>query len=219
MTTPNLSKRVGSSVAKTFPRSALASAVLLVACATSERIVKVYENPEFHGEPFAKILVVGAHEDSGIRRRFEDSLVTAIIAASGVAVSSLSVMSADAPIEREPLLAAVRASGSDAVLITRLLNAEISRRTEGGRTTAAAQRRNNIPLADFFRYDYVEYQDPMTVTTVRTVVLSTDLYNVADESKVWSVESTSFDKASVYGLIDGSSGAISAQLARDGLID
>ena len=42
---------------------------------------------------------------------------------------------------------------------------------------------------------------------------------VADESKVWSVESTSFDKASVYGLIDGSSGAISAQLARDGLID
>jgi hypothetical protein len=196
----------------------VAIAALLTACASTDRVVKIYENPDFDGGAFGKILVIGVSEDNGIRRRFEDSLVAAIGAENGVAVSSLTVMPADAPIEREPVVAAVRETGADAVLVTRLVNSESSMNVEGGRSAVGVQRRSELPVADFFRYEYVEYVDPMSVTTTRTVVLSTDVYNVADESKVWSVESTSFEKTSVYGLIDGSSGAISAQLARDGLL-
>jgi len=180
--------------------------------------VKTYENPDFEGGPFSKILVIGVSDDAGNRRRFEDSLVRAIGLQSGVAVSSLTVMSADAPIEREQVLAAVRDSGADAVLATRLVDAQSNMNVEGGRTLTSVERRDGIPVADFFRYEYVEYVDPMSVTTTQTVVLSTDVYNVADESIVWSAETTSFEKTSVHGVIDGSSDSISTQLARDGLI-
>jgi len=103
-------------------------------------------------------------------------------------------------------------------MITRLLDVESNTSVEEGRVTATAQRRNDIAMVDFFRYDYAEYRDPMTVSTVHTVILLTDLYNVADENKIWSVESTSFDKASVYGVIDGTSRGITDQLRRDRLI-
>lgn len=75
-----------------------------------------------------------------------------------------------------------------------------------------------MPLVDFFRYDYVEYKDPMTIESVHSVVLATDLYDVADEVKVWSVETTSIDKRSVDELIDSTSRAIARQLERDKLI-
>ena len=205
--------------AKPAQWAAILGAALLSGCAASERIVKVFEDPNFDAGPFTRILVVGVHEDAGIRRQFENSLVAAMNTTGPAAVASLSLMSADDPIERDRVVAAARETAADAVLITRLLDSE-STTTVQGRQSAGAEavRRNDIALADFFRYDYVEYQDPMSITTVRTVVLSTDLYNVADENKIWSVESTSFDKGSVYGLIDGSSRSITDQLRRDGLI-
>ena len=73
-------------------------------------------------------------------------------------------------------------------------------------------------MADFFRYEYAEYQDPMTITTVHTVILATDLYDLASESKVWGVESTSLDKATVDATIDGASRAIARALSNDGLL-
>ena len=192
--------------------------LFLVACTTADRVVKLYEASDFEGGPFSNVLVVGAHEDSGTRRRFEDSVVNSLRASGTQAMSSIAIMGADVEINRETLLAAVGEADSDAVLITRLQDVQTRTQVEGGRVGAEAQRRNNIPLADFFRYDYVEYEDPMTITRVHTVVLATDLYNVADEAKIWSIESTSFDKQSVYGVIDSASAAISSQLTRDGLI-
>lgn len=196
----------------------LAGSLLLAGCAASDRVVKTYESPDFDGGPFNRILIVAAHEETGTRRLFENSLRAVLNENGAIAVTSLSVMDAEEPIEREPVIAAVRETGADAVLVTRLLDVASSTSVEGGRTATDAQRRNDIPLADFFRYDYVEYQDPMTITTVRTVVLSTDLYNVADETKVWSAESTSFDKETVYGVIGSATRGLTDQLRRDQLI-
>jgi len=209
----------GRRTARTFRQGLLLAGMLLLAgCAASDRVVKTYESPDFDGGPFNKILIVGAHEDTGTRRFFENSFTAVLNENGAIAVTSLSVMDSEEPIEREPVIAAVRETGADAVLVTRLLDVASSTSVEGGRTVADAQRRNDIPLADFFRYDYVEYQDPMTTTTVNTVVLSTDLYNVADESKVWSAESTSFDKGSVYGVVDSATRGLTNQLRRDQLI-
>ncbi len=121
-------------------------------------------------------------------------------------------------ISRDSIVEIVETENFDAVLVTRLVDLDIQIERREGRSTAQAQRRDDLPLVDFFRYDYVEYQDPMTSTTVRTVVLVTDLYNVADESKVWSVESTSIQKDGVYELINDISGALASALTRDNLI-
>ena len=194
------------------------AAATLAGCAMPDRVVKRYEDSDFAGGPFTKVLVVGAHEDGDVRRRFENGVVRSLNAAGTDAISSLTVMRSSQDISRESLLTATSTLGSDAVLITRLVDVESRAEIQQGRTSVTAQQRDDLPLADFFRYDYAEYQDPLTITTIRTVVLATDLYNVADENRVWSVESTSFEKETVDAVIDGASRAISSALERDGLI-
>jgi hypothetical protein len=194
-------------------------ALLLCACAsTGDRVVKVFEDRAALDSPYTRILVVGAHAETGTRRTFEDSVVRALAALGAEARSSLAVMDAAQNIDRESVVAAMREAGADAVLVTRVVDIETQSEIEQGQTQAELARRNDVPLADFFRYEYVESADAMTVTTVRTVILETDVFDAAREKKVWSVESTSFDKQTAYGVIDGVARAISAELERDGLI-
>jgi hypothetical protein len=194
-------------------------ALLLCACAsTGDRVVKVFEDRAALDSPYTRILVVGAHAETGTRRTFEDSVVRALAALGAEARSSLAVMDAAQNIDRESVVAAMREAGADAVLVTRVVDIETQSEIEQGQTQAELARRNDVPLADFFRYEYVESADAMTVTTVRTVILETDVYDAASEKKIWSVESTSFDKQTAYGVIDGVARAISAELERDGLI-
>jgi hypothetical protein len=200
--------------------AALAATLALSGCAsTGDRVVKVYEDrAAFAAAPYTRILVVGAHAETGTRRTFEDSVVRALASLGAEARSSLAVMDEAANIDRESVVAAARETGADAVLVTRVVDIEVKSEIEQGQTQAELARRNDVPLADFFRYEYVESADAMTLTTVRTVILDTDVFDAASEKRVWSVESTSFDKQTAYGVIDGVADAISAELARDGLI-
>jgi hypothetical protein len=196
----------------------LFSALLIASCAPSTQVITQYQNPAF-ADRVAKVLVVGIHEDRSIRRRFEDAMVNALRAEGADAQSSTSAMGADRALNRDTLVAAAQDSGSDAVLITRLLDTQARADIEQGRSTAEAQRRHDVPIADFFRYDYAEYQDPMTVTTVRTVVLVSDLYSTAAETKIWSAESTAFEKETAAAVITEVSAGLASRLGRDGLLD
>jgi hypothetical protein len=198
----------------------LAGALALCACAaTGERIVKVYEDRAALNAPYSRILVVGAHAQAGTRRTFEDHVVRALAALGTEARSSLAVMGEAQAIDRDAVVAAVRASGADAVLVTRVVDIETQSEVEQGQPQAEVRRRSDVPMADFFRYEYAESPDAMTVTTVRTVILETDVYDAASEKKVWAVESTSFDKQTAYGVIEEVAQTISAELASDGLIE
>jgi hypothetical protein len=195
-------------------------ALALCACAsTGDRVVKVYEDRAALAAPYTRILVVGAHAETGTRRTFEDSVVRALAALGTEARSSLAVMDEAESIDRESVVAAVREAGADAVLVTRVVDIETQSEIEQGQTQAELARRSDVPLADFFRYEYIESADAMTVTTVRTVILETDVYDAKSEKKVWAVESTSFDKQTAYGVIDEVAHAVTAELARDGLIN
>ena len=193
----------------------LASA--LASCTTPGRVERLYRDTAVT-EAFANILVVGVHEDGTVRRRYERSVAAALEDAGVIAASSLSVMQTSDEISRDTLVVAAQETGADAVMITRLLSVESRAEVEQGRSTFDASPRGNVPIADFFRYDYAEYQDPMVITTVRTVVLATDLYSVATENRVWSVESTSFDKASDDAILYDVARSISRALTNDGLI-
>ena len=65
---------------------------------------------------------------------------------------------------------------------------------------------------------YSKYADPMPVTTAYTVRVRTDLYTVENQTRVWAVESTAFEKQNLFGVIDGIAKALTTQLRSDGLI-
>ena len=198
--------------------AAIGCVSILCGCASSDRVVKTYEDPDFTGRAFANVLVVGVHQNATTRRRFESAVAEAIRARGAAASPSLNFMLSTDDLSRDSLLTIVKREGFDAVLVTRLLDAQVRVENREGRSTAEAQRRNDIVLADFFRYDYIEYKDPMVSNTVSTVILATDLYDVASESKIWSVESSAVDKASVYETIKTTSSVLATALSRDGLI-
>jgi hypothetical protein len=58
----------------------------------------------------------------------------------------------------------------------------------------------------------------MSLSAVRSVVVSSDLYRVADRARIWSVESTAVEKENAMELIDGIAGSTRRQLQRDGLV-
>ena len=190
----------------------------LAGCASNDSIVKVYEDPEFRGGTFDHVLVVGAYNDIIIRRQGENALAAVISATGSEATPSLAVMEAASELDRNSVVAAAERVGADAVLVARVLDVEHRIVEADGRSTTVAQRRDDVPLVDFFRYDYETYADPMTYSAVRTVLLSIDLYDVDTENRIWSVESTSFEKETTDEIIDGASSRIAAQLRTDGLI-
>ena len=134
--------------------AAALSAVALLGCSTSDRVVRLYENPDFVGGPFTNILVVGVHEDADARRRFESGVAGAIREGGTSATPSLNFMRSTDEISRESIVEIVERESFDAVLVTRLVDLDVQIERREGRSTAQAQRRDDLPLVDFFRYDY-----------------------------------------------------------------
>jgi hypothetical protein len=197
----------------------LLTAVLFGGCASApDRVIRVYQNSEYTGGPFSNVLVIGIAANADNRRLFERGVAQAISAEGTRAQSSLTVMRSSDPISRESVLAAADSAGADAVLITRIIDSAIRAEVEEGKSSIDVLRRNQIPMIDFFRYYYTEYQDPMDVTTIQSVVLATELYDVANEARIWGVESTSMDKTTVFETVDGAARGLSNALRRDGLI-
>jgi hypothetical protein len=182
-------------------RCALLLSLLLTGCANADQLAETSKDPAFTST-VSKILVVGVHADSNVRGMFENSLVRALRTAAAEGESSLARMGSAQAVSAETLLAAAERADADAVLVTRVLSVETNESEDPG--FAAAVR----PHAE----------DPLTSAATSTVSVRSDLYTVANQAKVWSAESTTFDKANLFGVIDGITAAISAKLRSDRLI-
>jgi hypothetical protein len=193
---------------RVFDRPTLRSAALLglflVGAAAGDEVVKVYEDPAFEGT-VAKILVVGVHEDTGVRGQFENTLSRALRAAGASAEASLYTVSSARELTADSLVTAAGRVRADAVLVTRVVD---------------VQTQNPDATADFTEYfrAYSRYEDPLPVTATHTVRVRTDLYIVEGQARIWGVESTAFEKPNLFGVIDGIAKAVTAQLRADGLV-
>jgi len=199
--------------------SMLAVGLIVAACAASSgQVVKTFELVEPAGAPFSRVLVVGAHKDRSIRRQFEKTMVDALREEQVDALSSIANMPDGAALNAETVGNTAREMRADGVLVTRLKDVKWSTDFEEGRSTTEARRKEDGNLLDFFRYDYVEHEDPMHAATVRTVVVASDFYRVSDRTKIWSVESTAVEKETAMDVIESIAASTRAQLQRDGLV-
>lgn len=185
--------------------AALLLGLLLALGAGADEVLKTYQDPSFDST-VAKILVVGVHEDFGVRGQFENTVARALRAAGTAGEASLYSLSSAGELTAESLVAAAGKAGADAVMVTRVVDVQ----TEHPDATAS--------FTEYFQA-YSKYADPMPMTTAYTVRVHTDLYLVANQTRVWAVESTAFEKQNLFGVIDGIAKALTAQLRKDGLIE
>jgi len=178
--------------------------LLLARAAAADEVVKTYQDPAFKGT-VSKILVVGVHDDFSVRGQFENTVARALRAAGTAGEASLYSLSSAGELTPDALVAAARKARADAVLVTRVV--DVKTENPGATTT----------FTQYFQA-YSKYADPMPVTTAYTVRVRTDLYTVENQTRVWAVESTAFEKQNLFGVIDGIAKALTTQLRSDGLI-
>ena len=183
---------------------ALLFGLLLARAEAADEVVKTYQDPAFKGT-VAKILVVGVHDDFSVRGQFENTVARALRAAGTAGEASLYSLSSAGELKPDALVAAARKARADAVLVTRVV--DVKTENPGATTT----------FTQYFQA-YSKYADPMPVTTAYTVRVRTDLYTVENQTRVWAVESTAFEKQNLFGVIDGIAKALTTQLRSDGLI-
>jgi hypothetical protein len=104
-------------------RGALAALVglgLLASCASTQ-LKDTWKDPAFSGPPLKQVLVIGAVKSDVNRRVFEDAFAAALTAAGTSAQPSYPTLPEAGAMSNERVQAAVKATGAEAVLVTRVL--------------------------------------------------------------------------------------------------
>jgi hypothetical protein len=207
-----------------MPKRILATSVTCIAlaallgCSQPTRVTSTWAEQEPpDSRTFEKILVVGVTTNANRRRSFEDAVVDHLKARGNNAWASSRVMDVSATLDRESIGQAAESVGADALIATRLISRKVVAEEVDSRTGVKTQRKTGN-VVDFFRYDYNEYEEPAYVIPKNTVVLSTDLYETRQGTLIYSLETTTYDKETIYDIIEEVSAAITSRLSRDKLV-
>lgn len=206
-----------SNTAKLQFLACIALAAAITGCTTPSTTTRDFADPSLKGASFANILVVAQGQSLNSRAQFERAVVRDL-KKIGVAGSPFyEAVDRKAPINRETVRQALTTGAFDAVLVTRVLDADSALDVGKDIAGARATRRDGRPL-DFFRYDYEETPVSGAVSLHLAATLQSDLYRVTDEQKIWTATYTNPDSDSVANFVDDAASEIVKLLDRDRLV-
>ncbi len=146
-------------------------------------------------------------ENTTNRDIWEDRMA-AQLRKSGVAViTGGKAFAGDDKITKEEVLAYVKQHGTDAVLVTRLVDVKKERayyQSSTGYMGSSYGRSSYGPSNSFSRHysnSYNVVSTPGYTATLTLVLLETNLYQSSSQDLVWSVSSETFDPQSVNDLV------------------
>ena len=192
----------------------LAFAALLLAGCASTTLRDSWSDPAFRGPPFRKVLVLGVTGDVAARRIFEDVMAARITATGAEGIPAYRFLPDGGRIPEAELDRAVRASGADALLMSRVRN--IDRRTDVFTTMAPAP--GSGPWGPGW---YGMYSGWFPVTEVRQydiAVVETTLFDTAPKQLVWTGMTETYEPRSMQQDAPGFSDVIVKALAGRGLL-
>lgn len=191
-------------------------AFMLVGCSQPVRV-----HSTWHGErvavPLDRVLVVSVTSDLNGRRMFEDLVVDQLARGGNTAWASSRKMDNARPVQREGVEQAVRETGAMLVVVTRLVEVDLSISEQGERGGLKVQRRHETPV-DFFRYDYKVVEPTSALVPASAVTLSTDVYSVEEGRLLYSMDTIIPARESRLEIIDEAALSIAGRLRKEGLV-
>lgn len=203
----------------------LAAFVLIfAACSSTKNSSGVWVNTEkIQGKQFSNIFIVVMTADIEARSTLENDLAAAATAKGNRAVKSIDVMAPSfkdpqAP-SKEEIVGKVKSSGCDAVFVATLLKKEEGIRYSPGTTTYS-------PLSYYTWHGYYGYYSnyyptistPGYYSKEKTYFMQSNLYDVATEELMWSVQSKIFDPSSLNGFSKSYTSRLVKQLEKETLL-
>jgi hypothetical protein len=196
--------------------SALATALILIACTTVTKIPLQWTDPAFQGEPFQKIFVIGVAESDVGRRQFEDSFAAAISERGSSAASSYSRLPETDRLSEERVRQAIAGEDYDAVIVTRVLAIDEQQQYVPPRTYTAP--RGHRGYYGYYQTSWDVVHEPGYYTTTTVVRLETNLYDARTAQLVWSGQSETFDPRDTADAIASMTQSVARALAEQHLL-
>lgn len=194
-----------------------AIALFAAGCASQSRttVEKLYQHAD--AKRYERILVVGIAADASGRRQMEDLVTAELSNAVESAVPAYSRVGAMPTVTQDAIDLAAEATDSDAILVTHVVSVSTTAEVREGRVDMLSECRGGNP-ADYFLYDHEELREPDSVTFAHEVIVVSNLYEAGSGTRLWTIQSTCFNKAHLDSVMRDEARAIVRQLRRDGLI-
>jgi Domain of unknown function (DUF4136) len=161
-------------------RCVLTIALSFVAGCTSTQIVNQWSDPNYTPSSLRKIVVLGISTQIALRRSFEDEFVAQLRSSGIQAVPSYQVIPEEGQAPEQRLLSAVKRTGADAAIMTRLVRVERRKQITPGYY-------NPYPgLYGWYASGWAGFYEPPRVYHYDVYTSETSLYDLARDRLVWA---------------------------------
>ena len=195
---------------------AMAFAATLVACASTS-LDGVWMDPEYAVEGMDNFMVVAIADNSGNRRLYETEMTTKLQSKKVRAIPSYTVVADGQDISEESLHPILIQNEVDAIIVTRVLSVDTSTDYVPGSTYVVP----NSYYGGFYGYysrSYAVVSDPGYYTENTTVLLETNVYDVANSKLIWSGVSRTYNPSNTSSAINEITSLIVDSMNKDGLL-
>jgi hypothetical protein len=193
------------------------AATLAGGCAPQAEVVKLYDDPARVAKTYTRLLVVDISSDHSQQQSFENEIVLKLQRKQVDAIPSYTYLDASDGLLQDDINRVAEAVGADGVLVTHIVSVDISIDRVEGRREIESTCRGGDPV-DYFLYDHKVISEPDSVKLAHTVIVISNLYDVGSQDRVWTIQSTCFEKTSMPAVLLDEATAIVRQLRIDQLI-
>ena len=194
----------------------LAAAALVLAACAPTTIRDSWHDPEYRGAAFRSVLVLGVFPNIAERRQFEDVMAATIGATGARGIPAYRFLPGQERASEAELDRAVRESGADALLMSRLVSVDT-------RTQVSTQQRPAPPGpwgwgAWYSGWWGAGWQTVTTVTQYDIAAVETTLFSAKSGRVVWTGVTETFQPRSVAREAPAFSETIVGALQAPGLL-
>ena len=212
-----------------FPLWFSCSTVLLVfllaltaASGKSLKMITSWFNPQYEGQKFHKILVIGVARDLAVRADFEDKMAVQIARPGMETIPGNQILLRPDPNAKpdfDYLRAQIKSNHVDAVVVSRLLSVD-KKVTSVPSSTYVAPFPYYYSFYGYLGAVYPVVYDPGYTREDTTVRVETNVYATSkpDGDLVWTAVSDSFNPKSAEKVADGLVKEIPRRMEKDGLL-
>jgi len=195
----------------------LIAVFLASSCAPQTKVVKLYDDPARAPKTYERLLVVAVSGDFEQQQQFEREIVQSLQRENVEATPGHQFFDTSSGLLQGDIDRAGEAVGANGILITHVVSVDTSIENVQGRAEIESTCRGG-DLVDYFLYDHKVIREPDSVKVAHTVTVITNLYDAGSRDRVWTIQSTCFEKSSMAAVLLDEANAIVRQLRIDRLI-
>jgi len=198
--------------------------LLVASCAsTSTSLKNVWDDPDYSGGPFKRIIVFGIGADGAMSHTFEEVFTAALKQRGVEGIPGYTVVPEGEQPTRENIEKAAKAAGADGFLVARLMKTDRETQYSPGYLPTRPADIGPVPAIGMYNSFYGYYgaavtYAPPSATDFEVVTVETNLWDVKTEKRVWSATSQTFAPGNVAKEAPVFSKVIIDALAKRGLL-